>query len=71
MYNVIAKSLQYSFSFLLSNVFVVANKPNTKRNKTGFIFYSPDKKIKFCAQLAKPHPNCANLTLNFNDSSEL
>ena len=29
------------FSFLLNNVFVVANKPNTKRNKTtGCILYA-------------------------------
>ena len=29
-------------SFLLNNVFVAGNKLNMKRNKTGFILYTPD-----------------------------
>ena len=30
------------FSFVLIKVFVAATKPNSKRNKAGFISYSPD-----------------------------
>ena len=34
--------MQQAFSFLLNNVYVAANKPNTKGNKTGFILFSPN-----------------------------
>ena len=30
----------YIFLFLLNNIFIAANKPNKKRNKTGFMLYS-------------------------------
>ena len=48
------------FSFLLNNVCVAANKPNTKRNNLGLFCTLP---IDYSYYFTLPNPTFANLPL--------